>query len=406
MKFFKSLRNSFHDYIETNSHQSRVVIKIEKFFSRTSVLSHSTFNDYRHQNQANRRILPCLFARLVMAVYWLKFFIPVVFNTDWAKWITCEFGYIMGNPLLISTMLCFCMFWGLIFSSHLQYEEWKQNLYLLEFMDEIKNNSTDLKLNPRNQRKFCLKINFLFNYLKQIVFPLLVIFVSFVFITSLCITYMDPNTGYSLILTIFWSVVSILWTYYAYSSCLYIFVVWYLTTLYFKYKFNEINDSFINSNKYRNKYSFLKDIEYHNRFAVILNNLSRYLNLVIFFFYYFGTFGGQLIFYISHEKNTKQMFRFVTAFVSLVLISMLFGMNLMSANVIHSAHKPYRLLYDFLIKTKLSLKDKFEVQEFIEHLSSSKIGFYCLNMFPMNNYHFFKYVIFSVLNYILIMNTF
>ena len=406
MKFFKSLKNSFHDYIEINTQQSRAIIKIEKFFSRTSVLSYSTFNDYRQQNQANRRIWPCLFARLAMAIYWLKFFIPVVFNTGLAKWMTCEFGYIMGNPLLISTMLCYCMFWGVAFASHLLYKESNQTLYFLVFMDEIKNNSSNLKLNLRNQRKFCLKINLLFDYIIKIVFPLLVIFVSFVFITSLTIAYMDPNTGYSLILTIFWSVISILWTYYGYSLTLWLFATWYPTTLYFKYKFNEINESFINSHKNRNKNAFLKDIKYHNQIAIELNLLSKYFNLIIFFLYYIGTLGAQMICYISHEESTKHMFRFVAAFLSVVLISMMFGMNLLSANVIHSAHKPYRLLYDFLLKSKLSLREMFEVQTFIEQLSSSKIGFYCLNMFPMNNYHFFKYVIVCVSNYILIMNIF
>ena len=260
MKIFQSVKNVFHNYIEANTYQSRTMAKIENIFSRTSLISYHNFNDYRNQKRENRNIWPCIFGRLIMVVYCLKFIIPVVFNTEWAKWMTCEFCYIIGNPIIISTTLSFCIFIALILNIYILYEEWNQSLYVLDFMDEIKNNSLDLKLSPKNQRKFCLKINLLIDCIINIVFPLLVIFVSFMFISSLIIAYMDPNTGYSLIMTIFWSVITIVWSYYFYSVCVSIAIVLYLTTVFLKYKFNEINESFINSFKFRNKTYFFRTL--------------------------------------------------------------------------------------------------------------------------------------------------
>ena len=217
---------------------------------------------------------------------------------------------------------------------------------------------------------------------------------------------MDPNTGYSLILIIFWSVMTILWAFYFYSVCVCIAIVWYLTTLYFKYKFNEINDSFINSHKIRNQNLFLKDIENHNRVAIVINKLNINLSKVIFVVYYMVTPCIQLIFYCSNEKITKPYVSFALLLITFVFFSMIFLMNLLSANVIHSAHKPYRLLYGFLLKNRLKLREQFEIQTFIEQLSSSIIGFHCLNMFPMNNYHFYRFLTLCILNYLLIMDIF
>ena len=346
MKFFQNLKNGFHDYIEANTHQNRAIAKIEKFFNKTSVLSYHTFSDYKHKNQAKRSIWPCLLGRFVLAVYWLKFFIPVVFSTEWAKWMTCEFCYIIGNPFLFSIMICLLLLLCITFSLHIQYEEWNQTLYILDFMDDIKNNCSELRLSPRYQRKLCLRINFFFDYL-IIVYLSQVVLVSLVFITSLILAYIDPNTGYSLILTIFWSVMSILVTFYGFSTFALIFLIWFFTTLYFKYKFNEINDSFIKSHKFLNKYSFLKDIESHNRFVRLMDHLNRFLSWIIFFVYYFGTPGVQMVCYITHEKSTIIMVRLVSGIITCVAFSIDFGMNLLSANVIHSAHKPYRLLYNF-----------------------------------------------------------
>ena len=179
---------------------------------------------------------------------------------------------------------------------------------------------------------------------------------------------MDPNTGYSLVLTIFWSLMTILWTFCFYSTIAWVLIVWYLTTFYLKYKFNEIHDSFLNSNKIKNKFSFLKDIEFHKRFASITSNLNKYLCMVIFIVYFIGTPALQLNMYCIHEKSTKFYVRFAAGFSFFSIFSMFFVMNLSSANVIHSAHKPYRLLYDFLIKTRLSIKEKLKVQELIEQL--------------------------------------
>ena len=159
-----------------------------------------------------------------------------------------------------------------------------------------------------------------------------------------------------------------MWAFYFYSLCVCIAIVWYLTTLYLKYKFNEIHESFLNSMKFKNKFSFLKDIESHKRFASITSNLNRYLSMVIFIVYFIGTPALQLNMYCIHEKSTKFYVRFAAGFSFLSIFSMVFVMNLLCANVIHSAHKPYPLLYDFLIKTRLSIKEKLKVQELIEQL--------------------------------------
>ena len=54
----------------------------------------------------------------------------------------------------------------------------------------------------------------------------------------------------------------------------------------------------------------------------------------------------------------------------------------------HTGHiQNYILL---LIKNRLTFRQRWKLLAFIEKLSGRPIGFYCYDLFPMNNYEFYK----------------
>ena len=107
---------------------------------------------------------------------------------------------------------------------------------------------------------------------------------------------------------------------------------------------------------------------------------------------------------MTHEKSTVFVVRILAAFISVTGFSIILLLNLMSANVIHSAHKSYPLLYKFLLKNHLSLKEVLKIESFIAHLSDREIGFYCKDMFAMNIENFLDYISVCFGNYFLIMS--
>ena len=202
---------------------------------------------------------------------------------------------------------------------------------------------------------------------------------------------------------LFWLTITLSWSVFFYSSIMIVGCIWFITALFLNYKFKEINELIERSVRIRDKDLLIKSIIIHNSVAVLTHRLNKYLNVLVFIVYYIGTPALQLQFYVSHEKSTVLALRFVCLVAFLSIFSMVFLMNLMSANLIKSAHKSDRLLYTFLIRNRLSLRNQLDIQSFIERLSGCPIGFYCLNMFPMNNPEFFQYLATVCTNYILIM---
>ena len=81
---------------------------------------------------------------------------------------------------------------------------------------------------------------------------------------------------------------------------------------------------------------------------------------------------------------------------------MFFIITYLCAGVTKIAHKSRPLLHTFLFKTRLSVNGKMRIESFIERLSSPEIGFYCWDLFAMNNRQFSHFFFQFITNYILI----
>ena len=96
----------------------------------------------------------------------------------------------------------------------------------------------------------------------------------------------------------------------------------------------------------------------------------------------------------------------MTTISFVILFSVVFSLNLFSCFVIDSVHKPKYQLYRYLTKSNLTVNQRIKIQSFIEKLCGPDIGFYCLDLFPMNNFEFYVYCVNCVKNYILFNQTF
>ena len=402
-ELLQSVRRVHNNFVVKNVDECYAVIKVEKFCKRYLILSSNSFEDYINGKQTKVRKFWTIFPRIILILYSLRFFSIFISSHKLVQFITCEFNYELGNVKLIALMMALCSTTTLCIALHLQYEEWNNSAEVINFLQSLKTKSLNIKLNARNQRRFGLRVNLMTEYMINVFHKSVSFFVGLVFTSALILVYLDSKNDYSIILVIFWSIVTILWSIYFYSVVTFVGIIWYLSTIFLKYIFTEIHELIERSVKTGDKRLLMNSIHFHNSVSVLTHCLNKYFKELIFFFYYMVTPCLELISYISHEKSTVFVARILAAFVVVLIFSLVFAMNLLSANVIHSAHKSYPLLYKFLLKNRLSLKELLKIQTFIEHLSGREIGFYCKDMFAMNISNFFHYISVCFINYILIM---
>ena len=81
-------------------------------------------------------------------------------------------------------------------------------------------------------------------------------------------------------------------------------------------------------------------------------------------------------------------------------------MNMMSTWINKAAHRPRKLLFSYLSRNKsnIPLNKIIKINKFIEHLSETHIGYYCYDLFPMNFYEFFQFLLIVISNYILLLS--
>ena len=145
-----------------------------------------------------------------------------------------------------------------------------------------------------------------------------------------------------------------------------------------------------------------KAVGTHNKISVCADQLNSMFNYLIFILFYFAKIPLNGLLYISNDSNTNIYARIIMVVLLLVCVTVLFTVNLMSVSVSKWAHTSYKLMFGLLCITRMPLECRTKIERFIERLSGPGIGFYCLNMFVINNYVFFGYVMSWLSNYFLI----
>lgn len=142
----------------------------------------------------------------------------------------------------------------------------------------------------------------------------------------------------------------------------------------------------------------------HNSITIKVKQINEFFKLMVFIFYYGATPALLLLMFLHQDKDVNKYLKLGYGLIIVVIFGGVALMHLISALLTNAAHKSYSMLFSLLSKKKkVSLNEMMKIQLFIEKLSSPEIGFYCYELFPMNNYEFYQYVANSVSFYFLIM---
>ncbi len=109
-----------------------------------------------------------------------------------------------------------------------------------------------------------------------------------------------------------------------------------------------------------------------------------------------------------YQADTTVFGRIIFGYISLIIILALLYILKLITRLNNSVHKSYSTLFSLLSNKsiRMSIKQRMKILSFTEKLSGPHIGFYCLDLFPLNNFEVFQAIYIAVSNYFLIMGLF
>ena len=324
----------------------------------------------------------------------------------------CDPIYILCDPQFgAATFVCFAT---VIFGVGviMQYQDWNRSLFFSEFLSNLKHNRIRYPLNSKNYRKFGRNLNFITKYLMKQIYWISIFNALATFNFAVLMAYLSGTFTPNIIVFAFWTIVYIVFIWNTFGLLWFGTALWYILFLYLSKKFKEVDQKIMICVKnYSQDFSYkhiLIATKEHKYLETITKRLNHFFRGAIFAIYYIATPGFQITLYLSHHKDSDFWARLFWTFISLTSFIAVVLLNLMSTWISKSAHKPYSVLFSYLSRrqTPIPLNHRMKILSFIEHLSGPEIGFYCYDLFPMNNYEFYQYLYICGLNYILIMGFF
>ena len=303
--------------------------------------------------------------------------------------------HLMGNQRIVSTYGALGSSLALMLGLIYNYEELNRKTFVIEFLNSIKNNQNSNRLSSRYSNKFGLQLNIIDKFCINESSNSIAVAIAFILIISSIRAYLDENSNFNLVSMIIWSV-HVWKTFTGYG------VVMYSVIVYLKYQFLEINESIEISLRNRDFPSLMKAYRNHTEVVKTLNLLNKMYKIVMFQIYFSVSPLIDYTIFIVTQKDTTFYLRLLCSSVGVNCFLMIFVLTYLCAGITKIAHNSRPLLYTFLLKTRLSVNENMRIESFIERLSGPEIGFYCWDLFAMNNREFCDFFFQFIANYILV----
>ena len=147
----------------------------------------------------------------------------------------------------------------------------------------------------------------------------------------------------------------------------------------------------------------MKIIEEHERCSHLTSDINSWLRQLLVVYYYFSVIPIDLgLMTLIFERNL--IYRLPIIFVAMVILVNLFYVNYFLILVGREAHSCYPLLNSLVVTKSLNIMLKLKTMTLLEKLGGPLIGFYCLDLFPFDNYNFYLFIVNCVSNFMLFIN--
>ena len=373
----------------------------------------SNFDEYVNQEseseQRNQsRLLLFIMIRIMFLLIWFKLVFLYFIKDVYTRLLLMDYTLILENGEL-GLITAIIIGIGVLFAfNKLTYLELTRQLKIIEIIYKIKYNLIEYPLNYSNKRKYGLKLNLMTKLLSKRLNNSINFFgiIAYIILT-LELQSRFENNLITIFSCIFWNIYHDIVGYFIGQHFLYAIILWFVSTYYLRLKFEEIDTKIELSLKQRNIRLLMNAIHEHNYVERLTRDFNQFFRQFLFVLYFLLTFSMQMMLaFAQNESNI--FFKLILSFISFTTLSILSAMNITCAQICSEAHKPYSTLFSIITdrNIRMSSRIRCKLLSFMEKLSGREIGFYCYDLFPMNNWEFYQYLYIAGSNYFLIMSLF
>ena len=196
-------------FIESNLTQFYPVDKVVKFARSRFIIISSDFDQYDLGIVVPLRVFYALIFKAAIALTAIRYFISGMSNKKWVTVLMSDSNYLLGNKAVISSLISIAATIVLSVQCTLHLQELQHRCHLLTFLNDYKYKRV-MPLSPRNSRKLAIRANLMTKYVADQAFWPLIIFTATLLVGSTVYAYFLPDSGFSLISIIVWSLILVL----------------------------------------------------------------------------------------------------------------------------------------------------------------------------------------------------
>ena len=405
---FRKIRVVFEKVIATREFTQKEmdwrtsVKQFEEYGFKYNAFLTENYVDYaRGERPTKRRLLWITICRLSCLLTAIRFTLCSFTDSRLIQISMINITYKMHNRTITCLLLSSSSFIIFTLGVLLQKLEMSKKLHCFEFFSSIIQSKVPFQLSLSKQKRLSLALHILTKYVFKPTYWLLMLF-GVGFNAELSFKgYFDPESGFSLVMVVLWLVPTYLFFQQFFSIVLVGFSQWALNVLYIKYVLINLNEKIRWSLNLKDPQMVFKAMNEHRTIVLFCEEINHYYKYMIFILYYMCSPALMLDIYYICSVETDIVGVVLGGVIFVVAYSVVFGLNLISSQISQKAHRPRIFLYGYLSERGIRIRDRMKIVSLIEWLCGPDIGFYCLDLFPMNSFEFFKYCANCVLIYTL-----
>ena len=394
-------KTKINDVMFKNIYDLKGFTLLEQFLANFRVIISPTFDDYMERVEHKNRRLVAYGLNILDYLMIIRFAIISYVNKPWIWTSLGDAFYLWGSTGYVTAALAF--FGCAIASINSLYLilETNQELYTIEFIQNIRKGRDGLDLGNRYYKRFCVRLKFCTKILNPALIGCAFVPVAAHLVTTVISCLID-NVHKSVIPLIISNVLIAIWMTRGTAMGLGGSLLIYLIVQYLKYAFRQLNESIDMLYRFENSRQLTKAIEKHQKITLLVKKMNRVISYVFGFTYISCTPPMNILFFLGLQQHLHPLVRTIYLSVAIQIVLIIFLLNLMASSFSSMAHNSIDIMYKFLIKSDLSFNTRIKISSFVEKLKGHTIGFYCFNLFALDNYRFYQYVSSFFTTYLLI----
>ena len=185
-------------FVSQNDHDLNSFEILDTFLNRYVILA-VTLEDYANGDYIPRYQSRQLLARGLLSLTGVRYAISAIINTPYTRALLCDTNYMFGNPRLTSLMMSVAAFCILFIGTNAQWLQNRRQLYICNFVVDLRRHQVSPPLSRRNYRRLFLKLNLYAKYIMRQMFWLSLLAINGVIYWSSVMAYLDPDSGFTLL---------------------------------------------------------------------------------------------------------------------------------------------------------------------------------------------------------------